>query len=116
MSGKLTTHVLDTSIGAPAKGIQIDLKQLDDVSRGWIQLGSSRTNGDGRLNEPLLKGVSMQQGTYELTFHAGDYYSGTENPGFLDLIPVRFVIHDNEAHYHVPLLLSPGGYTTYRGS
>jgi 5-hydroxyisourate hydrolase len=116
-AGRLTTHVLDTANGKPAKKLRIELYRIEERSRS--QLCSVRTNDDGRCDQPLLNGETMKAGIYELHFHAGDYLSGHaargDNP-FLDVIPVRFGIDNEAAHYHVPLLLSPYGYSTYRGS
>jgi 5-hydroxyisourate hydrolase len=115
--GRLTTHVLDTATGKPAAGLTIDLYLLDG---GGIHLKTIRTNADGRGDGPLLEGTAFMKGHYELRFHAGDYLrsSGASipEPAFLDVIPIRFGIADAGAHYHVPLLLSPYGYSTYRGS
>jgi 5-hydroxyisourate hydrolase len=109
--GKLTTHVLDTANGRPGAGIAVDLSVLE--GQNWKALKTVRTNADGRTDAPLLEGESFRPGAYELAFHVGSYFKGQ---GFLDLVPVRFVITDPNAHYHVPLLCSPWGYTTYRGS
>lgn len=112
----LSTHVLDTSKGTPAQGLQITLKRLEPNAK---DLGVFTTNPDGRVSEPLLAGDDVSFGTYELTFHAGDYLraQGTTLPDypFLDVIPIRFGISE-DTHYHVPLLLSPYGFSTYRGS
>jgi 5-hydroxyisourate hydrolase len=115
----LTTHVLDTARGVPAEGLAIDLYRLSGETREKVK--SVRTNADGRVDGgPILAGVSFQAGEYELVFHAGDYLRRTgaklPDPAFLDIIPIRFGIADTAAHYHVPLLLSPFGYSTYRGS
>ena len=115
----LTTHVLDTARGTPADGLRIDLYRLTGERREKI--GSVTTNSDGRVDGgPLLAGDSFVAGEYELVFHAGDYLRGhgtaLQEPAFLDVIPIRFGIADVSAHYHVPLLLSPYGYSTYRGS
>jgi 5-hydroxyisourate hydrolase len=114
--GKLTTHVLDTSTGKPAAGLRIELFALGD---GRTKLADVTTNADGRVDAPLLQGDSFAPGTYELLFHAGDYLQGSRNDlpdiKFLDLIPLQFGI-SGDGHYHVPLLLSPYGYATYRGS
>ncbi|MCG5482029.1 hydroxyisourate hydrolase [Sinorhizobium alkalisoli] len=114
-AGRLTTHVLDTASGKPAANLRIDLYRLDGEWREHIV--SVRTNGDGRCDDPLISGEAMECGIYELRFHAGEYMGaeGAAAP-FLDLIPIRFGIADPGAHYHVPLLLSPFGYSTYRGS
>jgi 5-hydroxyisourate hydrolase len=115
----LTTHVLDTAAGMPAAGMVIDLYRIGKSDRD--KLKSVTTNGDGRVDGgPLLSGESFVAGEYELVFHAGDYLrsrgTALPEPAFLDLIPIRFGIADRAAHYHVPLLLSPFGYSTYRGS
>ena len=109
--GKLTTHVLDTANGRPGAGIAIDVAALQ--AGEWKALKTVRTNADGRTDAPLLEGDQFRPGAYELVFHVGSYF---KSQGFLDLVPVRFVIADPGAHYHVPLLCSPWGYTTYRGS
>jgi 5-hydroxyisourate hydrolase len=115
----LTTHVLDTAIGKPAEGLKIDLYRLEGDVR--VHLKTLTTNADGRVDGgPILVDESFRIGTYELTFHAGDYLRRTgaplTDPAFLDLVPIRFGISDVTAHYHVPLLISPYGYSTYRGS
>lgn len=112
--GRLTTHVLDTAQGVPAGGLEIHLFRLDDDTR--YALKSTRTNNDGRCDAPLLEGDDFQSGTYELVFHVGEYFRRKKAPSFLDLVPVRFSILDTESHYHIPLLVSPFGYSTYRGS
>jgi 5-hydroxyisourate hydrolase len=114
--GRLTTHVLDTASGKPAAGLKIELFRLGEPS----PLKTIHTNADGRADGPILDGDGFVAGEYELRFHAGDYLrtSGVvlPAPAFLDIIPIRFGIADAAAHYHVPLLLSPYGYSTYRGS
>ena len=116
--GYLTTHVLDTARGCPAAGLAIDLYRLDGETR--VHLARKVTNDDGRTDAPILPKGQFAAGLYELEFHAGAYLdaSGTppEEPRFLDVVPIRFGISDAAAHYHVPLLLSPFGYSTYRGS
>ncbi len=117
--GFLTTHVLDTARGVPAAGMRIALYRLgDDGARE--ALAEMRTNSDGRTDSPILPAGQFATGRYELVFHAGEYLDAqgvpAESPRFLDVIPIRFGISDTEAHYHVPLLLSPFGYSTYRGS
>lgn len=117
MSGYLTTHVLDTARGCPAEGLQIDLYRIDGENR--THLRSLKTNDDGRTDEQILPSSEFEMGTYELVFHCGAYLDacGTppEEPRFLDVVPIRFGMSE-AAHYHVPLLLSPFGYSTYRGS
>lgn len=117
MTGYLTTHVLDTARGVPAQGLKIELFQIDGETRTHLKTLS--TNQDGRTDEKILPEDRFATGIYELVFHAGDYLnaSGTppEDPRFLDIIPIRFGMSE-ASHYHVPLLLSPFGYSTYRGS
>lgn len=117
-SGRLTTHVLDTALGKPAQGLRIDLFRIEGDKRALLR--TVVTNGDGRVDGPVLEGADFSTGIYELLFHAGDYLrtSGATlpDPAFLDLIPLRFGISDPGSHYHVPLLLSPFSYSTYRGS
>ena len=116
--GRLTTHVLDTAQGCPASGVKIELFRLS--GKGRDVLLSTATNSDGRCDAPLLQGGKLVAGEYELVFHAGDYLKSTATIStdilFLDQIPIRFGVSDADQHYHVPLLLSPFGYSTYRGS
>lgn len=115
--GRLTTHVLDTALGRPAAGLKIEVVRLGSTA---AVIKTVTTNSDGRADAPLLEGADFRVGKYELRFHAGDYLREASatlaEPLFLDVIPIRFGIADMEAHYHVPLLLSPFGYSTYRGS
>jgi 5-hydroxyisourate hydrolase len=115
--GRLTTHVLDTASGRPAAGMAIDLYRIDHAGRSLLK--SVVTNTDGRCDAPLLSGNAFVTGEYELVFHAGDYMrrmgSSLPSPAFLDIVPIRFGMAE-AAHYHVPLLISPYGYSTYRGS
>lgn len=117
MTGYLTTHVLDTARGCPAQGLKIELFRLTGEAREL--LATLVTNADGRTDRQILPAGDFATGTYELVFHAGAYLDalGTppEAPRFLDLIPIRFGM-SKDTHYHVPLLLSPFGYSTYRGS
>ncbi len=114
--GRLTTHVLDTGLGKPAQGLRIELFRLDD---GREKLLETVTNDDGRCDAPMLDLEEFRFGEYELVFHAGEYLDNTgqdlPSPKFLDVIPLRFGIAE-DTHYHVPLLLSAFGYSTYRGS
>jgi 5-hydroxyisourate hydrolase len=114
--GRLTTHVLDTAQGRPGAGMRIELQRLDEQGLGR-SLATVTTNRDGRTDKPLLEGDGLRNGTYQLIFHAGDYFraQGVAD-GFIDVVPIRFTIHDAGQHYHVPLLCSPWSYTTYRGS
>ena len=115
--GALTTHVLDTSSGKPGNGIRLDLYRIDGKPQHLL---SSVTNQDGRCDEPLLQGGDFSVGVYELVFHAGEYFDRTAasvtQHRFLDEVPIRFGVADADQHYHVPLLISPFGYSTYRGS
>lgn len=127
MSGRLTTHVLDLARGGPAAGMALQLWKLDGGAGELLH--ETVTNSDGRLDAPLLTGEELTPGSYELLFMAGDYFRGTAlaasgagaaaaDPGvfFLEQIPLRFNITNTAEHYHVPLLVAPGGYSTYRGS
>src|ERR1700744_5427268 len=115
MAGRLTTHVLDTSVGKPAAGLKLTLRRL---AEGAL-LAERVTNADGRVDGPLLEGAAFVAGNYELVFEAGDYFRASgltlPEPAFLDTIPIRFGLAE-ATHYHVPLLVSPYGYSTYRGS
>ena len=115
---RLSTHVLDTSRGTPAAGVDIELHAVRGVDR--VRMATAVTNADGRTDAPLLAGDRIEPGIYELTFHAGAYFGRTgvvvSDPPFLDQVVIRFGIADATGHYHVPLLLSPYGYSTYRGS
>jgi 5-hydroxyisourate hydrolase len=113
--GKLTTHVLDTAQGRPGAGMKIVLSVWEDKGQGqgWKRLKTVVTNKDGRTDEPLAEGAALKAGQYRLQFHVGDYFGRKD---FLDVVPVRFIVTDPAAHYHVPLLCSPWSYSTYRGS
>ena len=117
MTGFLTTHVLDTARGCPAEGIAIWLYRVSGNSHKKI--AEAITNADGRTDTPILPEAKFKHGTYELIFHAGDYLRATgqasAEPLFLDQVPIRFGMSE-DTHYHVPLLLSPFGMSTYRGS
>jgi 5-hydroxyisourate hydrolase len=115
VSMKLTTHILDTAHGRPAEGLALRLTRLSD----GVVLKRAVTNADGRVDQPLLEGAAFQFGTYELMFSVGDYFRSLglvlPDPAFLDQVPIRFGISENR-HYHVPLLVSPFSFSTYRGS
>ncbi|KRE00262.1 5-hydroxyisourate hydrolase [Bosea sp. Root381] len=114
----LTTHILDTHGGVPAAGVAVTLRSVTDGARETLK--QTATNADGRTDAPLLKPEETQAGIYEIDFAIGAYFRkrGVElaDPAFLDIVTVRFGIADTDRHYHVPLLASPFGYTTYRGS
>ena len=122
--GYLTTHVLDTALGRPASELRIELYRLEGGTR--LRLADVKTNADGRCDAPLLEGNDFTAGVYELLFHAGDYLRAGHTSGlrasqaaerhFLDRIPLQFTVDAPNEHYHVPLLLSPYSYSTYRGS
>ena len=119
-SGQLTTHVLDTTRGRPAAGVAIELLRLGPGDAAPESLARTVTNADGRTDRPLLAAGELQVGRYELVFDVGAYFGGSEgapdDPPFLELVPVRFGVADAQASYHVPLLVSPWAYSTYRGS
>ena len=112
---RLTTHVLDTAAGLPAAGMRVVLRREGEANA----LTEALTNADGRPDKPLLEGAACKPGGYEISFHAGDYFrakgAALADPAFLDIVPVRFSIAAG-ADYHVPLLISPYGYSVYRGS
>jgi 5-hydroxyisourate hydrolase len=114
--GRITTHVLDTAAGRPAAGLKVILTRLDGTPK---VLAETVTNADGRCDKPLLEGAGFAAGQYEITFHVGEYFRRTgvkqADPPFLDVVPLRFGVSE-DAHYHVPLLVSPFAYSTYRGS
>ena len=116
--GKLSTHVLDTAHGRPAADLRVELWSMRDDGEKLIK--AVRTNADGRTDQPLLDAASIEVGTYELLFFVGEYFAACGlaplDPRFLDIVPVRFGIADAAANYHVPLLVSPWSYSTYRGS
>ena len=114
--GRITTHVLDTAAGRPAAGLKLVLTRLDGETAVVVE---TATNADGRVDKPLLEGADFASGTYEIMFHVGDYFRRTgaklPEPPFLELVPIRFGVAE-DTHYHVPLLVSPFAYSTYRGS
>lgn len=114
--GALTTHILDTANGVPAAGVKIELWYIGVDDRTFIK--AATTNKDGRLDAPAIEGDDFKAGQYELVFYIGDYFSklSGDKPAFLDAIPIRFCVTDASSHYHVPLLVSPFGYSTYKGS
>ena len=117
MPAKLSTHVLDLVAGAPAAGLRIELRRIAPTAAA---LKTVVTNQDGRTDAPLLGAAEMAEGTYQLEFHVGEYFASKSPPApkapFPDVVPVRFAIADPSASYHVPLLVTPWAYSTYRGS
>ncbi|PZV10563.1 MAG: hydroxyisourate hydrolase [Leptolyngbya sp.] len=120
MAGKLTTHVLDTAQGKPAANMAIELWSIDPASDQRTLLKAIATNSDGRTDSPLLSEGELKIGVYELIFAVGNYFTNqpveTTTPPFLNRVPIQFGIANIDAHYHVPLLVSPWAYSTYRGS
>jgi 5-hydroxyisourate hydrolase len=117
MPGFLTTHVLDTASGRPAAGMSVELFGFDGGDRRSLKVLT--TNADGRTDEPLLPPEEFTVGLYEVSFDVGGYFAGEADipdPPFLGRVPIRFGVADPDAHYHVPLLVSPWSYSTYRGS
>lgn len=116
--GYVTTHVLDAARGCPAEGIEIEVWRLEGAARSLVR--RLTTNDDGRTDAPPIPKGEVEVGVYEFVFHAGAYLDRVEGPAagprFLDVVPIRFGVADATAHYHVPLLLSPFSYATYRGS
>jgi 5-hydroxyisourate hydrolase len=115
--GQLTTHVLDTARGRPAVGVVVEVARCDGDGR--FVLTRMATNADGRTDAPLLAGDELTRGVYELVFEVREYFAdlgAVNDPPFLDCVPIRFGVDDASAHYHVPLLVSPWSYSTYRGS
>jgi 5-hydroxyisourate hydrolase len=120
MAGKLTTHVLDTAHGRPAAGITIELWSVNLETNQKSLIKTVTTNADGRTDAPLLADGELKAGVYGIVFMVGDYFkqSGAKipEPPFFDRIPLQFGVADPDVHYHVPLLVSPWSYSTYRGS
>ncbi len=116
--GRLSTHVLDNVSGKPAQGVAISLYEIGESARSLLAEGI--TNADGRTDAPLIGGGPLRIGTYELQFHVASYFKSNataqSDPAFLDVVPIRFSIAEPEGHYHVPLLVTPWSYSTYRGS
>ena len=114
MRSPITTHVLDTALGQPAEGIAASLEML--VGEHWKELASGSTNGDGRIGDLLPPSHKLERGVYRMTFQTASYFRKKNAAGFYPYVPVVFEVRDTSAHYHIPLLLSPFGYSTYRGS
>lgn len=115
--GRLSTHVLDTSVGRPAAGVRVRLCRIENGVEQPVT--EAVTNGDGRTDAPLLSGDAFRPGTYVISFEVAAYFAGRTPPvasPFLDVVPIRFTIADPDGHYHVPLVVTPWSYSTYRGS
>lgn len=116
--GKLSTHVLDTAHGKPAAGVNVELYEVGATNRRLVK--TETTNQDGRCNAPLMEGEAMRAGQYELVFYAGDYFAAQgvqmPQPRFIDRVTIAFGIADAAQNYHVPLVVTPWSYSTYRGS
>jgi 5-hydroxyisourate hydrolase len=111
----ITSHVLDTSLGRPARGVSVTLEYHDDAA-GWQVVGGGATDADGRLKDWLPPDFQLQPGDYSLTFDTGEYFRQRNIESFYPAVTILFAVRDAAEHYHVPLLLSPFGYSTYRGS
>jgi len=112
---RIATHVLDTAKGSPAAGVPVRLDR-QDISGKWISLGSAQTDHDGRCAELLPAGAMLNEGVYRLTFDTATYFAACGVEGLYPVVEILFRIKSGESHFHIPLLLSPNGYTTYRGS
>ncbi len=115
MTSPITTHVLDTSRGKPAAGVPVTL-DFEETPGNWLSLGKGSTDADGRIRDLLPAQTPLAAGTYRLTFETEAYFTRTGTDGFYPLVPILFRLTDPDQHYHVPLLLNPFGYSTYRGS
>lgn len=114
MNSPITTHVLDTSLGRPAAGVPVVL-EMAAAGGGWKEIARAATDSDGRLNH-LLSPDHFVAGTYRLTFDTGSYFASRNTPCFYPVVAIVFTVHEAKEHFHVPLLLGPYGYSTYRGS
>ena len=110
MPSQITTHILDTALGKPAEGVTISLQKVDGT-----EIASGKTNADGRISDLLGDGVALEPGVYKMVFQTGEYYKALDTKTFYPEVTVMFETFD-KTHYHVPLLLNPFGYSTYRGS
>ena len=111
---RISTHILDTAKGTPAKGVSVRLERRDATD--WVVLSSSHTDGDGRCSQLLPENHTLRAGLYRLAFDTESYYRAHTVEGFYPVVEITFQVREGESHFHIPLLLSPHGYTTYRGS
>jgi 5-hydroxyisourate hydrolase len=112
---RISTHILDTALGIPAAGVPVRLERRS-AHNGWVAFGSSRTDGDGRCKQLLPEPHALPEGTYRLVFDTASYFAARQVSGFYPVVEISFEVRSGETHFHIPLLLSPNGYTTYRGS
>jgi 5-hydroxyisourate hydrolase len=110
----ISTHILDTSIGRPASGVAVTLEQ--NTSGAWATLSQHITDGDGRVTQMLPESGALEPGEYRLSFATGTYFEATGTPGLYPVVQITFAVRDSGGHYHIPLLLTANGYSTYRGS
>ena len=111
----ISTHVLDTSLGRPAGGVPVRLERREQAGN-WVSLGFAQTDGDGRCSQLLPESLSLSEGPYRLVFDTGSYFASQRVAGLYPVVEITFEVRKGESHFHIPLLLSPNGYTTYRGS
>ena len=112
---RISTHVLDTAKGKPAAGVPVSLERLESSGK-WLSLALSQTNQDGRCGELLPDSATLVEGVYRLTFDTASYFAASKQEGLYPAVEITFRVRSGESHYHIPLLLSANGYTTYRGS
>ena len=112
---RISTHVLDTTLGKPAAGVAVRLERLEEAG-SWRQVGAAKTDADGRCAQLLPENDVLLAGRYQLAFETGSYFAGLGVTGLYPVVEITFEVRSGEEHFHVPLLLSPNGYTTYRGS
>jgi 5-hydroxyisourate hydrolase len=112
----ITTHVLDVSLGRPARGIEVRLARLDPASSDFTEIARGETDADGRASQLLPPGTAIERGTYRISFALAPYFAATSRPSFYPHVDIVFTVDQPSEHHHVPLLLSPFGYSTYRGS
>lgn len=115
MKSPITTHVLNTTKGRPASGIKVELYKMNESNK-WDKLGAGTTDADGRINDLISKETVISPGTYRMTFDVGSYFQTQNIDSFYTSIPIAFTINNPDQHFHIPLLLSPFGYSTYKGS